>query len=116
MLAATSDVFDAMFYGDLKMKGEVEIPDFTASAFKEFLQFFYKSQIELTEENISEVMDLGNKYNVPKSAEACVRFLKRTLTNENMCNGLYLALLYEKPDLLQLKLLKLLLRSVRVPN
>lgn len=101
LLAATSDVFDAMFYGELKEKGEVEIPDATPSAFKEFLQFFYKTKIELTEENVFDVMDLGNRYNVAKCTDACVHLLKKTLTNESMCNGLAVALLYENADLLR---------------
>lgn len=100
-LATTSDVFDAMFHGEMNMEDEVEIPDATASAFKEFLQFFYERQIELTEENVSEVMYLGHKYLVPECIEACVKFLKETLTNENMCKGLALALPYDEPDLLR---------------
>lgn len=51
ILAAISPVFDAMFYGPNKQE-----------AFIEFLQFFYRSEVTLSIENVSEVLDLCKRY------------------------------------------------------
>lgn len=48
LLAARSDVFHRMFYGELKEKSDVTIVDASASAFKEFLQCFYMNKVQLT--------------------------------------------------------------------
>lgn len=40
VLAASSVVFDAMLFGDLREDGDVPIVDATPEAFKEFLQLF----------------------------------------------------------------------------
>lgn len=48
ILAIASPVFAAMFFGPMKQSEVVEIVDATDVAFKEFLQFFYRSQVKLT--------------------------------------------------------------------
>lgn len=55
LLAATSDVFGAMFYGELKETGDIRVVDVSDAAFKEFLQYFYQRKVKLSAENISEV-------------------------------------------------------------
>lgn len=55
LLANTSDVFDAMFYGDLKETGDISIVDASDAAFEEFLQYFYQCKVKLTAKNIAEV-------------------------------------------------------------
>lgn len=55
LLAATSDVFEAMFYGELKESAEVRMVDVSDAAFKEFLQYFYQRRVKLTTENVAEV-------------------------------------------------------------
>lgn len=55
LLAATSDVFKAMLYGELKETGDIRLTDVSDAAFKEFLQYFYQCTVKLTAENITEV-------------------------------------------------------------
>lgn len=55
LLSATSDVFEAMFYGDLKEPAEIRMVDVSDAAFKEFLQYFYQRRVKLTVENVAEV-------------------------------------------------------------
>lgn len=56
LLAATSDVFGAMFYGELKETGEsIQVVDASDTAFKEFLQYFYQRKVKLTAKNVTEV-------------------------------------------------------------
>ncbi|XP_031639407.1 BTB/POZ domain-containing protein 3-like [Contarinia nasturtii] len=98
LLAGISDVFRAMFHG-WKEKVDVVLPDATAAEFKEFLQFFYLGRAKLTMDNIAKVMYLGDKYNVTECINACVKFLRQTLTDDNYCCGFWLAILYNQSDL-----------------
>lgn len=102
ILASVSDVFKAMFYGDLKEDEGVKMTDVTVAAVKEFLQFFYFGKVQLTEENIAEVMHLGHKYNVTKCEQVCIEFLKDTLNEGNVCIAMDLAILYDQDELIKL--------------
>lgn len=100
ILAASSKVFKAMFYGPLKEEGkEISIVDVSEEAFKEFLQFFYLDKPKLSMTNIAEVMYLGNKYDVVRCIEACKDFLMQSLTIDEICLGYELALRYECKEL-----------------
>lgn len=61
LLAATSDVFGAMFYGEMKETGDIRVVDVSEAAFKEFLQYFYQRKVKLTAENVAEVRILEIK-------------------------------------------------------
>lgn len=74
-LSAKSNVFEKMFTGSWSDKWEVEIVDVTASAFREFLQFIYLSKVKLTMENVSDVIDLGKKYNMNECVIVCGEFI-----------------------------------------
>lgn len=101
LIAAASDVFKRMFYGPLKETGDIILYGVNNTAFIEFLQFFYNEKIKLSLEYMSEVMNLAHKYNVTKCLELCVAFLKDTLTDDNICIGLNLALMYEQDELIK---------------
>ncbi|XP_055301659.1 uncharacterized protein LOC129568118 [Sitodiplosis mosellana] len=93
LLMAASDVFATMFNGTWKEKDEVEITDASVAVFKEFLQFFYFDQVKLTMENVTAVMNLGEKYNVAECLTVCSKFLKNNLNDENVCRDYGLAIL-----------------------
>lgn len=99
LLAAASDVFDAMFYGPVKEKGDVEIDDASAVGFMEFLRFFYFNQIKLTMANIGDVLNLGQKYDINECVNLCLRFLIENLTIDNVLEVFSLAILFEQDDL-----------------
>lgn len=102
LLANNSDVFKGMFYGELKENGnEFPMTDASEAAFKEFLQFFYLSEVELHAENIAGLMYLGQKYKVIKCVEICVQFLKDTATADNILFAMSLGILYNHADLLK---------------
>lgn len=98
ILAASSLVFDRMFYGDLKEGAEVEITDVSFEGFCEFLQFFYVDEMEITEENMSEFFRMVDKYDVQESFPDCNRLLLETVTNENVCFYYDLALTFNYPE------------------
>lgn len=60
-MAIDSDVFKAMFYGNLKEGDDIRVIEVSDAAFREFLQFFYLSELDLTDENIAAVLYLGHK-------------------------------------------------------
>lgn len=99
VLAAMSPVFDSMFNGELKEKGDVKIVDASAAAFEEFLQFFYEDQVKLTMEHIGDVLNLAHKYDVTDCFQMAIAFLKNHLNSENLIWGLHLAFKYESEDL-----------------
>lgn len=84
-LVVNSNVFNAMFSGFWSEKNEVDIVDASPSAFKEFLQFFYYDEVDLTMENVEEVLRLGQKYLVAACVNACTLLLMQNLNNENVC-------------------------------
>ncbi|XP_031640963.1 BTB/POZ domain-containing protein 6-B-like [Contarinia nasturtii] len=99
IMAAASEVFEKMFYGKMKEKGNVEIVDSSPEAFKLFLQCFYFIEVQFTKEYIPEVMYLADKYVTTECMNSCVSFLKDTLTSEDICWGYRLAVLYKQSEL-----------------
>ncbi|XP_031637148.1 uncharacterized protein LOC116349724 [Contarinia nasturtii] len=97
LLASVSDVLDTMVNNWDNINAV--ITDATSAEFKEFLQFFYLGRAKITMNNVAKVMYLGDKYNVPECLNVCTKFLRRTLTEENVCWGLALAILYRQEDL-----------------
>lgn len=101
VLAVISPVFNTMFYGSMIEKNEVQIVDASAKAFKQFLQFFYSSEVTLTMEEIGDVMNLGKKYEVPNCVDTCSTFLIQRLTMDTVCFGYGLGVLFEQRDLIK---------------
>lgn len=95
LLSAGSPVFDAMFYGSLIEGNEIPIVDASPGAFKEFLQFFYMNQVQLTSENIGQVINLCKKYELTDGVKACEIPLQKSLTNDDICWGYEVAILFE---------------------
>lgn len=58
--------------------------DVSVSGFQEFLQFFYRPNVELTLENVSDVLVLCENYHVQHGSLICERFLRKSLTNDNL--------------------------------
>lgn len=99
LLISMSDVFRAMFNDSWIEKDEVTIVDASAAAFREFLQFSYLGTVKLTMENIAEVMNLGNKYDIAECYDCCAKYLKNNLTDDDICWGYELAVHLEHKEL-----------------
>lgn len=100
LLAAGSPVFQQMFFGSMKEKGDVSITDVSIDAFKEFLQFFYLQEVTLAMEKIDEVAYLADKYDMLNCVKTCASFLKDQLTIDKMCWGYQLAIMFKIEDLM----------------
>lgn len=99
VLAASSPVFNAMFNGDLTETGDVKMVNASSAAFKDLLQFFYSRQVQLTMDNIAEVLKLIDKYDVADAIPICVDFLKDNLTISDILWGLNLAVMFHLDEL-----------------
>ena len=85
ILAISSPVFFAMFYGDLAEKrNTIECPDCSSEGFLELLRYMYYDEVILTGNNVMQVLYLAKKYIVPSLATKCSEFLEHNLDEDNV--------------------------------
>ena len=100
VLAISSPVFFAMFYGQMaETTDSVELPDCEYESLLELFRFMYTDKANLTGSNVMQVMYLANKYMVPSLAEKCTRYLRENLKASNVFCILPHALKFEDKDL-----------------
>ena len=81
VLAISSPVFFAMFYGQMaETKDSIELPDCDYDSLLEFFRFLYCDEVTLSDSNVMQVMYLANKYMVPSLVEKCTEYLRNNLT------------------------------------
>lgn len=97
LLKFRSDVFNAMFYGQLKETGDVQIVDTTVDIFKEFLKIFYFDKPNIEMAYISGVLELVRKYNVAGCLDYFDNFLCKSATIDKFIWIYDLALEFEMP-------------------
>ena len=84
VLATSSPVFFAMFYGNLAEKSnEIHLPDADSSSFLEFLKYLYSDECKLTVEIAIDVLYLAKKYILPHLEKLCTSFLQDNITASN---------------------------------
>ena len=101
MLAISSPVFFAMFYGKAaEMKDSVEISDCEYESLSELFRFIYSDKANLNADNVMQLLYLSKKYMLPTLAEKCSAFLKENLNALNVFHILPDAQKYEEKDLM----------------
>lgn len=95
VLASICPKYRAQFFGLHATSDEIPIPNVSAAAFNVFLQFFYKEKIDLTIENVEEVLDLAKQSLVDEFVDTCIRFLEMHIKSENVCWAYSLADKYD---------------------
>lgn len=85
VLAACSDYFLAMFTEPMKESREKEIRLYgvTAIGVEVLLEYAYTSKLELTPDNIDEVLSAASHLQMDKVVHACANYLGAQLTLEN---------------------------------
>lgn len=102
VLATSSSVFHAMFYGGLaNQTNDIKIPDVEPCAFLNLLRYMYTDQIQLAPDNVLATLYAAKKYIVPFLAKSCVRFLETSLSARNACILLSQGRLFEEQELMQ---------------
>ena len=100
VLAISSSVFFAMFYGQMAdTRDSIELPDCDYESLLELFRFIYSDEVELTGSNVMHVLYLAKKYLVPSLAEKCAEFLRKNLDASNVFTILPHAKKFEDKDL-----------------
>ena len=100
VLAISSPVFYAMFYGQLaEAKDCIELPDCEYDSLLEFLRYLYSDEANLTGSNVMHVLYLANKYMVPSLAKKCSEYLRENLSTANVFSILPHAQKFDDKDL-----------------
>lgn len=86
---------------DVAKKDTIEIPNVSVAAFEEYLQFFYLDQVNLTHENIRDVLTLTEIASVDEFTNECFNFLIETLSVDNVCLSYQLAVIYDRTGLIE---------------
>ena len=100
VLAISSPVFFAMFYGQMaETKDSIELPDCEYESLLELFRFLYSDEVNLSGSNVMQVLYLANKYMVPSLAEKCTEYLRDNLKASNVFSILPHAQTFEDKDL-----------------
>ena len=100
VLAISSPVFYAMFYGQMtETTDSIELPDCGYESLLEFFRFMYTDEANLSGSNVMQVLYLANKYMVPSLAEKCTAYLRDNLKASNVFCILPYAQKFEDKDL-----------------
>ena len=100
VLAISSPVFYAMFYGQMAETADsIELPDCDYESLLELFRYFYTDEVNLSGSNVMQVLYLANKYIVPSLAEKCTAYLRDNLKASNVFCILPHAQKFEDKDL-----------------
>jgi len=100
VLATSSPVFEAMFYGELpETSDSIELPDCEYDSLLELFRYMYSDEVNLSGSNVMGVLYLAKKYMVPSLAEKCMKYLQDNLDPSNVFSILPSAKKYEENKL-----------------
>ena len=100
LLAISSPVYYAMFYGELAEKKDlIDISDCDHKSLLELFRFMYSDEVNLNADNVMQVLYLAKKYMLPSLADKCSEFLQENLDASNVFHVLPDAQKYEEKDL-----------------
>jgi len=85
VLAISSPVFFAMFFGDLAEKSKsITLPDCEYESLLELFRFMYCDEVKLNEDNVMQVLYLAKKYILPSLVDRCTEYLEKILDTSNV--------------------------------
>ena len=100
VLAISSPVFFAMFYGEMaETSGSVQLPDCDYESLLELFRYLYSDDVKLSGSNVMKVLYLAKKYMVPSLADECTEYLRKQLEASNVFSILPQAQEFEDKDL-----------------
>ncbi|EUB64990.1 BTB/POZ domain-containing protein [Echinococcus granulosus] len=111
ILAISSAVFEAMFYGPLSVQNtgsavaslglEVHLDDVNPVAFANVLRFIYTDEIQIDPSNVLQTLYVAKKYAITVMERACVEFLSQAITVDNAFMLLGQANFFDEQELAQ---------------
>ena len=100
VLAISSPVFYAMFYGEMaETSGTIQLPDCDYESLLELFRFLYSDEVNLSGSNVMQVLYLAKKYLIPSLADKCTEYLQEHLEASKMFSVLLQAQKFEDKDL-----------------
>ena len=100
VLAISSPVFYAMFYGQMaETTNSIELPDCDHQSLLEMFRFMYTDEVSLSGSNVMQVLYLAKKYIVSSLVEKCTEYLRDNLKASNVFCILPHAQKFENKDL-----------------
>ncbi|XP_014249787.1 BTB/POZ domain-containing protein 6-like [Cimex lectularius] len=104
VLAVSSPVFEALFYGGLCNKDEViSVPDIQPYIFKQFLMYIYSDSLDLkTVEDAGGLLYVAKKYLMPQLARICIDYLLESTGIKTMWDILLIAEALNEEELLSI--------------
>jgi len=106
ILSLRSEVFRTMFFGAMRESmsecAEVEVPDVSREGLKTFLDYLYSGIVEITTENVLELMHMSHKYSVTSLQTACTTYVQVNITAENSIQILKSALMLDDEALVSI--------------
>jgi hypothetical protein len=85
VLAISSPVFEAMFYGKLaETQPTIELTDCTKDGLQELLRYVYSDEVNLTGRNVMEILYLSEKYMMPFLVHKSREYLEKKLGPEDV--------------------------------
>ncbi|RZF37421.1 hypothetical protein LSTR_LSTR011698 [Laodelphax striatellus] len=103
ILAASSPVFEALFYGPLaEVNNVIRVPDMDPSTFKTLLRYVYCDTIELN--NVIEagcLLYATKKYMIPHLARICIDYIVEHTQVNNVWDVLYVAEALDEEEILK---------------
>ena len=97
LLSIGSPVFEAMFFGELaETRDSIELPDCEYESVFELFRYMYSDEVNLSGNNVMEVLYLAKKYMVPSLAVKCTEYLQDNLDPSNVFSILPSAQRYEE--------------------
>ena len=100
VLAISSPVFFAMFYGEMaETTGTVQLPDCDYESLLELFRYVYSDDVKLSGSNVIQVLYLAKKYMVPSLADKCTEYLREHLEASNVFSILPQVQKFEDKDL-----------------
>lgn len=92
ILSVRSSVFSTMFYGAIteftSNDSVVKIEDVSSTSFLEMLKFIYTDRVNITEDNLAEIMYVAHKYSIKHLERICCDYMRKALNKENCFNYL----------------------------
>ncbi|KAK3739300.1 hypothetical protein QZH41_006141, partial [Actinostola sp. cb2023] len=89
ILAISSPVFEAMFYGKLaETKPTIDLPDCTKEGLHELMRYMYSDEVNLSGSNVLEVLYLAEKYMIPFLVEKCKQHLQNEVGPDDVLSVL----------------------------
>ena len=100
VLATSSAVFYAMFYGNLaQQESTICIEDAEEKSFEEFLRYLYTDDCKITAKNAIGVMYLAKKYFISPLTEKCCKVLEASIKPDNVFAVLEQAVTFDEKEL-----------------